>query len=399
MAADVFGVMSVAGALALVGLGVVLFALRPRSPATVAFAMFLVVLGAFLLYPLERLWPVTGGYWIRVSRWFNLVDEAFLVAFAGVYVLEARGRSTTPAFLGLAAAVAVLWGAYALSPSLAADGWLVVEQDLTWSLYPVAGWVVAREGIRARRGGDVVVGLAIVLFTAVYTTADLVWLATDGWTGARPTQLADPFLRAAGCALFAGWLALASRDETARRFARPALLALGAAALLGALIRVDALARLVYFVTDAAFPAVIAYALVRHRLFGIEPTIRWTIRRGAVAAAFLAVFFVAVQLAEGYVSDEYGWAVGGVAAGLLLFAIAPIQRAAERLAQAVAPDAAHAGRSAPDMYRRHVTVAWADGAITARERRLLDLARDHLGLTRDDAARIEEAHLDSRKRT
>lgn len=42
-------------------------------------------------------------------------------------------------------------------------------------------------------------------------------------------------------------------------------------------------------------------------------------------------------MAQTFLTDVYGFVVGGVAAGLLLFAIHPLQRVAERVADAAMP--------------------------------------------------------------
>jgi len=64
-----------------------------------------------------------------------------------------------------------------------------------------------------------------------------------------------------------------------------------------------------------AFPLLVAYALLQHRLFDIDLKIKWTIKRGTLAAIFIAVFFVAAQVAQNLFSESYGVWIGGVAAG------------------------------------------------------------------------------------
>lgn len=140
-------------------------------------------------------------------------------------------------------------------------------------------------------------------------------------------------------------------------------------------------------------PAVVVYALVRHRLFDADVRLRWTVMRGTMALIFLGVFFVGAQLAQNYLSTAYGWSLGGLAAGLLLFAISPIQRLAERFAQNVVPQ----GRSPQGMseterlelYRQQATLVWSDGFMGRKERALLDHLRDRLQLDATACAAIE----------
>lgn len=135
------------------------------------------------------------------------------------------------------------------------------------------------------------------------------------------------------------------------------------------------------------------YAITRHQLPGMDLRIKWGITRGTVAAAFLATFFVGSQLAEQFFSFQYGWAVGGAAAGLLLFALSPIQRLADRLASATLPqakavsDMTHPERV--DIFRDQARLVWIDGTIDSHDRRLLDNLRERLGISHQEASRVE----------
>lgn len=141
------------------------------------------------------------------------------------------------------------------------------------------------------------------------------------------------------------------------------------------------------------FPLFIMYALVRHRLFEVDVKIKWTISRGTMAAAFLAVFFVVAQLAQAYLTSEYGLLLGGVSAGLLLFVLSPLQRLAERVAETAMPGVKPA--SAMDQserlraYLESARVAWADGVLDKSERAMLERLRETLGLSLEDASRLE----------
>ncbi|MBI4394019.1 MAG: hypothetical protein HY556_09530 [Euryarchaeota archaeon] len=142
-----------------------------------------------------------------------------------------------------------------------------------------------------------------------------------------------------------------------------------------------------------ALPVLVGYALLKHQLFDIDVRAKWTIKRGTLAAMFLAVFFVVAQLAQNFLSDEYGLVVGGVAAGLMLFALSPLQRVAEDVANAAMPgvksfnEMSHPERLAA--YLRSAKIAWADGAIDRSERAMLDGLRETLGLSTDEATRLE----------
>lgn len=151
-------------------------------------------------------------------------------------------------------------------------------------------------------------------------------------------------------------------------------------------------------VTTLALPVVLAYGILRHRLFDIDVRLRWTVSRGTIAAAFVAVFFVVSEAAASLFSGWTGstW-LGLAAAGLLVFAITPLQQAADRLAALAIPAMSSTSLAPEDrlaFYREQVRVAWADGALSRDERRLLDAARVRLGLSHEEAARIENEIVD-----
>jgi hypothetical protein len=148
----------------------------------------------------------------------------------------------------------------------------------------------------------------------------------------------------------------------------------------------------------AAFAAgllLAAHAMLRDHLFDVDVRIKQTIGRGTLSAIFLATFFVVGQLAQGYFATADGWIVGGVAAGLLLFALHPLQRAAERVAEAAMPGTTgtpeYLARRKHEIYRAALEEATRDGTVSTKERRLLLLRlSSDLGLSAEEAARIEQ---------
>ncbi|HVM45503.1 MAG TPA: hypothetical protein VM582_06165 [Candidatus Thermoplasmatota archaeon] len=167
-----------------------------------------------------------------------------------------------------------------------------------------------------------------------------------------------------------------------------------AAVVIAAPAAAEGLYRVLDGVWTLALPLFVAYAVVRHQLFDLDVRIRWTLSRGTLAAIFVAAFFVASELSAQLFSDYTGSAVAGIlTAGLLVFALTPLQAFAERVALAAVPDArppqAWTPQERAEFYREQARLAWADGALTREERRMLDAARARLGLSHEDAARIE----------
>lgn len=143
-------------------------------------------------------------------------------------------------------------------------------------------------------------------------------------------------------------------------------------------------------------PVLVTYALVKHRLFDVEVRLRFAIKGTTLAAIFLAVFFVVNKVTENVVAESFGGGnrgvyVGGAVAGLLLFALAPLQRLADRIAQKAVP----VGKSALDreerarLFREQLEIAWGDGRLTAKERLLFSRLQERLGIPAEEAARLE----------
>ncbi|MCA1812401.1 MAG: hypothetical protein LC624_00430 [Halobacteriales archaeon] len=148
-----------------------------------------------------------------------------------------------------------------------------------------------------------------------------------------------------------------------------------------------------YGLFRSAGVAILAYAIVRHQMLGIDVKVRWTIKNSTIAGVFIGVFFVVSNSVQTYFQTTLGTYIGIVAAGALVFALAPLQHFADRVASAAMPGAkpaqemSHPERAA--LYRDLARQAWADGHLTPDEHDLLETARERLGLSRDEAARID----------
>jgi peptidoglycan/LPS O-acetylase OafA/YrhL len=141
------------------------------------------------------------------------------------------------------------------------------------------------------------------------------------------------------------------------------------------------------------FAVLVVVALVRHRLFDLDVRIRWTISRGWVAGIFLLVFFTVANVAENALDEKFGLLFGGIATGLLFFALNPLERFGQRIADAAVPHKKGPQEMAKDdrlrLYEDQARLVWADGTMGRKERALLDQLRQHLHLDAETAARIE----------
>ncbi len=146
--------------------------------------------------------------------------------------------------------------------------------------------------------------------------------------------------------------------------------------------------------TMLVFIVLLAYGVLRAHILDIDIRIKWTLQRGTIAGIFLAVFVIVEQLIQSFVGTAgLGIVVGAVAAGLLLFALTPLQNFAHRLADAAMPRAkavasmSEAERSS--LFSDLARDAWSDGSLTRKERQLLDNAATRLGLSMADAGSLE----------
>lgn len=146
----------------------------------------------------------------------------------------------------------------------------------------------------------------------------------------------------------------------------------------------------------------VGYAILRLRYLGLDVRLRWTLSKSSVAALFVGAFFAASELAQQFFGEKFNnHYLGIAAAGLLVVAIAPIQRWADRLAAKAVPSgsAPQATAEAVAIYRDQVATAWMDGRISANEKVMLRKLRGNLGLGVHEAEEIEaqaEAHAATR---
>lgn len=148
-------------------------------------------------------------------------------------------------------------------------------------------------------------------------------------------------------------------------------------------------------VTTMLVLPLLAYGILTLQLFDIDLKVKFAVSKGTLGAIFVAVFFVVSKLAESLAGEVFGsrWMIGAVAAGLLLFALRPLERAANRLAEKALPGvedtAAYAQFRKLEVYKAAVEEL-AVGGITAKERRALDALLGKLGIGAGDAAALEQ---------
>jgi len=137
----------------------------------------------------------------------------------------------------------------------------------------------------------------------------------------------------------------------------------------------------------------IAYGVLRAHLFDIDLRIRWTIKQSTLATVVVTLIFLFSEGADRYLSAELGDFAGLLAAAIVVFFLAPLQRVAERVASAAMPNTENTPEYAAyrkmQVYEAAVSEALPDGNISERERALLNSLRDSLGISTADAEALE----------
>jgi len=137
----------------------------------------------------------------------------------------------------------------------------------------------------------------------------------------------------------------------------------------------------------------IAYGILRSHLFDIDLRIQWTIKQSTVASVFVAIFYLVSEGADRLLSSELGNVAGLVAAALVMFFLAPLQRFADRVASAAMPNTQNTPEYAAfrkmQVYEQAFAEAHYEGGISAKERALLDRLRESLGISDADSESIE----------
>ena len=141
------------------------------------------------------------------------------------------------------------------------------------------------------------------------------------------------------------------------------------------------------------FFVLLAYGLLRYQVLDIDLHLKFALRGGTLGAAFLVVFLIVSQLVQNLTTASFGAVAGAVAAGLLLFALRPLERMAHGIANKAMPqthdtDAYRTFRKM-EVYKATVESFLVDGRISGRERDALSRLAAKLGIAASDARAIE----------
>lgn len=399
-----------AGILALFGVWVL--TLQPRSRKSLLLGTFAAVHGVH--YVIVNLWVVdthsaTGRAALPASLtylMFYAVAAAALFGLARELLHEqgSRGRvAWRVLFAGvLAAALLALLiaglmgggevGTVEEASTVAFAFWVASIYSLyvfliTFAALPVVfAWLFRASG--KDRALVLTLSVAFVLWPAI-----LGGITLNGAMNTRPF-LNWHFVTAVVAVVATGvyWLANIGVDERFARSARNAALLIFGLLAFGAIDAVFIGDALQYSISNGPFfgiarlatVVVLAHAILNQQVLGMDVKLRFAISKSTIAAVFIAVFFVASEVAQQFFSQRTSSTYIGIGiAGTLVFAMAPMQRMAERIAEKAVPVArTPAGTLSrkEQTYRDALAVALRDRKLTPAEEVTLARLAEDLGI-------------------
>jgi len=298
--------------------------------------------------------PATFAQFLWLQPAQNLIhsfgDCAMLVLYPPFLALALNIRLTRPfgtrrVQLALLAVAVLLYTLVLTTPANVGQAWLYVAMALLFAfalVAAIAAWRIAQGAARQRA----------LIFVLAFGFRDLCW----GFVYTVAFRIL--------------WFDLGEVPPATANL-------LGVTYLLGTLVSVP----------------LIAYGILRTQLFDIDLRIRWTIKQSTLAATIIAIIFFVSEGASQLLSAELGSVFGLLAAAVVMFFLAPLQRFAERVATAAMPNTENTPEYIAfrkmQVYETAVSEAQFEGGISPRERNLLNHLRDSLGISEADAAAIE----------
>jgi hypothetical protein len=399
--------------------------LRPRRRGTAAFAVFSAAFGVRFIsvnllglpFDPSLVDPVDAYGWALAAAMEVVVAASLVLVAVWVPVpMERGGRHAlaAAAAASLAFAAVTTWATSAELPSFligrnAGNLALFIAYLLNTGMEAAFAFALLLLPLRCAQAPRE--GPALGRQFALLGTALALYPAVVAVGGLRQPEAVE-HVKGAGLAvlliLVSGlWLrnAAAAKPPLGRAFRDAALAgpaAMLAATLLGVAAPGSLPAQAINGVARTLCVGLLAYAIVRHQVLGIDVKLKWTIRQSTVAAAFIGVFFVVSESASNFFAQSgLGPYLGIAAAGMLVFAMAPLQRAAERVASAAVPlpagdnGAGSEGSSSArtdreDRFRVVVRRFLADGLPTREEERTLAFLAADLGIDAGRAFELRE---------
>ncbi len=247
---------------------------------------------------------------------------------------------------------------------------------------------------RAGRGW-LLLGLSSGIYASYFTALSAARPTSLATHGVTALNISGFILASVLCALLLVIMMRRPPDRSAARWTFATLLGAGLLACMMELFGRGGLGTFGF--TRPVGVVLLAVAVVKYDLMGV-PLPKLALHRSVVAGGALVTLFIVAEIAQNFLSSEYGLVMGGIIAGLVLFAANPIQRAAERLTERAAPDSKDAKdpRSSEETFRVTLRKYLADGHVTREEEGHIARLASRLGIDAERAhtLRVEaEAEL------
>lgn len=348
----------------------------------------------------------------RLAFAIILIETLFLVHFIVVF---SRQTDQTPVLFswGTAGYVAIVGGLLAWEPALfsVASGptdlaTVLITMPRFAALYATLGLLatsyLSPSSDIERREHRVVLS-ALALYAGYTAGFNLMVFSRVYWFDAGTPTLTNLLLTGffAAATVFLLWLAARLRSVQASRedpIDRAIWLSITVPLVLGLstgtgeaidLVRID-----LFGLLRLGTALLIAYGLLKFQLFGIDLTVKTSLKRSTIVGAFIAIFFVVSEGLEIVVSGSFGTWAGLVAAGALTAAIRPLEQGAGKVADKIMPGVEpsddYLDRRRVEVYQAAVERAAEDRVLDEQEREVLDTLADDLDVSQETARRIEQ---------
>lgn len=413
--------------IALLALAVWLYALDIGNIAQRVFAALLALRGlTFLVGPLRSVSETAhmSAVWLSIAPYLHIAAVPLVIAFLSYYPKRrgiARWKHGGIALAALALGLelwyfvdhSAFWTIVVATPAQASpSGPLFILSALRLPGLAVIGLVLAGDYRRNPLGSS---GFSLFLIAAAFTMTGLF----DGITAAIGLEKALPVT--ANALMPWGWASLflpvlslpiallacvrllpvlklartnTELQEIGRFFfvATPLAVLSPFAAFVPGPTGAD-LSTFMLITWRLLFAFIVAYALMRYQLFDIDLQLKAGVRRGIILAAFTITFFMVSEAAESFVAGGRGTWFGIASAGFLALAARPIQSFAGRAADKFMPDTKPIAEQTYverlQFYLDQFQLISLDGAVSAKERKMLTRLQATLSLTPEVTGQLE----------
>ena len=393
---------------------------RFSSPVNRSFATFLLMLATRTIVLRSKnlaIDPSWVAFWGRLADYAVVLVLGSLLWFVAVYANPNPARPPRwilPTIVGAGFAT-ILWLAVGECPAecvvngVRIRGPIVMLGSALQIAYAGAAFMLARRAMLGtpRASGELIMSVAFLL-PLILGLSSATWYYLHGfatidapepsiWPGLNQYGMVVAWAITVG-AIFAQFIG----GRKLATWVHYTLLALIYAATIATGIAVGASPeeaiwpRVIGGVWQMIMAALLAYALVQHRLFDTGAKLRFAFSSGTVAALFIAIFFFTSELAASKFQDITNSSLLGIAlAAPVVFLMAPLQQLAERMGRQSdsSPIAQLTNAERRSLYRDQVVLVWADGNMGRKERAMLDQLCDKLGILPAEASAIERESL------